>query len=126
MDVVNRIMQYLKGCPGKRILFSNHGNLNIERYAYVDWAGCLDDRRTTASYCTFVGENLVSWRSNKQRVVARSMASGLCEVLWLRLLLTGIRLFQGGPIRLYRDNQVAINIINNPVQHGREKHIEID
>jgi hypothetical protein len=30
MDVVNRIMQYLKGCPGKGILFSNHGNLNIE------------------------------------------------------------------------------------------------
>ena len=81
-----------------------------------------------------MGGNLVSWRSKKQSVVARStaeaelrsMASGLCELLWLRLLLTELRLFRGGSLRLYCDNQATINIVNNPIQHDRTKHIEID
>ena len=32
------------------------------------------DRRSTLGYCTFVGGNLVTWRSKKQNVVARSSA----------------------------------------------------
>lgn len=134
LDAVNRILRYLKGCPGKGILLSNHGHLEVEGYTDADWAGCLDDRRSTSGYCIFLGGNLVSWRSKKQSVVARStveaelrsMASGLCELLWLRLLLTELRLFKGGPLRLHCDNQAAINIVNNPVQHDRTKHIEID
>ena len=56
----------------------------------------------------------------------RSMASGLCELLWLRLLLTELRLFRKGPLKLKCDNQAAINLVNNPIQHERTKHIEID
>ena len=47
------------------------------------------DRRSTTGYCTFLGGNLVTWRSKKQNVVARSsaelefkvIAQGLCELL---------------------------------------------
>ncbi len=134
LDAVNRILRYLKGCPGKGILFANHGHLKLEGYTDADWAGCLDDRRSTSGYCMFVGGNLVSWRSKKQSVVARStaeaefrsMASGLCELMWLKLLLTELNLYDGASLHLYCDNQATINIINNPVHHDRTKHIEID
>lgn len=134
MDVVNRILRYLKGCPGKGILFSSHGHLRVEGYTDADWAGCLDDRKSTSGYCVFVGRNLVSWRSKKQSVVSRStaeaefrsMASGLCELLWVKILLVELGLFDKGPLRLYCDNQASISIIHNPVQHDKTKHIEID
>lgn len=134
MDAVIRILRYLKGCPGKGILFSNHANLKIEGFTDADWAGNLDDRKSTSGYCVFVGNNLVSWRSKKQSVVARStaeaefrsMASGLCEMMWLRILLSELRLFDGESIYLYCDNQAAINMVHNPVHHDRTKHIEID
>lgn len=134
MDAVNRILRYLKGCPGKGILFSAHGHLNIEGYTDADWAGCLDDRRSTSGYCMFVGGNLISWRSKKQSVVARStaeaefraMASGLCELMWLKMLLTELQLYRSIPLQLYCDNQAAINIVHNPVHHDRTKHVEID
>jgi hypothetical protein len=100
----------------------------------VDWAGLLDEQRSTSGYCTFVGGNLVTWRSKKQNVVAkstaevelRSMAHGVCEVLWLIILLMELGLFQYKPLLLYCDNKAALDIAHNPVQHGRMKHIEID
>ena len=75
-------------------------------------------------YFTFVGGNLVTWRSKKQNVVAcssieaefRGMKLGICEALWLRLL----------PIRLYCDNKAACDIAHNLVQHDRTKHVEVD
>ena len=61
MDVVERILRYLKSTLGKGILFSNHGNLKVEGCTDADWAGSKDDRRSTFGYFTFVGGNLVTW-----------------------------------------------------------------
>ncbi|KAJ8751774.1 hypothetical protein K2173_025959 [Erythroxylum novogranatense] len=60
--------------PGKGLLFSKHDHLRIEVFTDADWAGSLDDRRSTTGYCTLLGGNLVTWRSKKQSVVARSSA----------------------------------------------------
>lgn len=65
MDVVERILRYLKFIPRKGILFSNHGNLKVEGYTDADWVGSKDDRRFTSRYFTFVRGNLVTWRSKK-------------------------------------------------------------
>ena len=134
MDAVNRIIRYLKGCPGRGLLYKSSGNLQIECYTDADWAGSLDDRRSTSGYCTFVGGNIVTWRSKKQNVVARStaeaefraMAHGVCELLWLKIILMELGLFQARPLMMYCDNKAALDIAHNPVQHGRTKHIEID
>ena len=92
MNAVMRILRYLKNAHGKGILFTKNVNhQSIEVYTDVDWAGAMDDRRSTSGYFTFVGGVLVTWKSKKQNVVARSsaetefksMALGLCEALWL-------------------------------------------
>ena len=65
MEAVSRILCYLKSAPGKGLLFSNNGHLRIESFIDADWAGSLDDRRSTSGYCTLVGGNLVTWKSKK-------------------------------------------------------------
>ena len=134
MEAVLRILKYLKSAPGRGILFSNHGHLRIEAYTDADWAGCPDDRRSTTGYCTFVGGNLVTWKSKKQKVVAlssaeaeyRAMAKGVCELLWIQSIMRDLGIFITRSLKLYCDNKAAICIAQNPVQHDRTKHIEID
>jgi hypothetical protein len=133
LDVVYHILRYLKSGPEKGIIFKSHGHLKVEGYCDVDWVSCLDDRRSTSDYCVFVGGNLVSWRSKKQSVVSqstaeaeyRAMAQGICEIRWIRNLLTKLKVMRKGPSRLYCDNKLAINIVNNLVQ-DKTKHVEID
>ncbi|XP_038895872.1 secreted RxLR effector protein 161-like [Benincasa hispida] len=72
MNVVDRILQYLKGTPGKGPMFRKSGKKTIEAYTDSDWAGSVIDRKPTSGYCNFVWGNLVTWRSKKQGVVARS------------------------------------------------------
>jgi len=71
---VDRILQYLKASPGKGLLFKKGGKLSMKVYTNVDYAGSIVDRRSTTGYCMFLGGNLVTWRSKKQNVVARSSA----------------------------------------------------
>ncbi|RVW83369.1 Retrovirus-related Pol polyprotein from transposon TNT 1-94 [Vitis vinifera] len=135
MNAVMRILRYLKNAPGKGILFTKNVNhQSIEVYIDIDWVGAVDDRRSTSGYFTFVGGNLVTWKSKKQNVIARSsteaefrgMALGLCEALWLRLLLQDLGYLSRQPIQLFCDNKAACDIAHNPVQHDRTKHVEVD
>jgi hypothetical protein len=85
----------LKREPGKGLLYSPGNVLSVDIYTDADWAGCTIDRRSTSGYCIFIGGNLVTWKSKKQKVVSRSsaeaeyraMANGTCEGIWIKTLL---------------------------------------
>ena len=124
MNVVMCILRYLKFAPRKGILFTKNVDCqSVDAYSDADWVGAIDDRRSTSGYFTFVGGNLVTLRSKKQNVVSRSsaeaefkgMALGICEALWLRLLLMDLGYLPRQPIRLYCDNKTTCDIAHNPV-----------
>ena len=69
---VLRILRYLKGTIFDGLHFSSHSSLTLQAYSDADWAGDPTDRRPTTGYCFPLGDSLISWRSKKQMVVARS------------------------------------------------------
>ena len=76
----------------------------------------------------------MTWRSKKQEVVAlssaeakfRGIAKGITEVLWIKKLITDIGFPPQLLSQLKCDNKAAISILENPVQHDRTKHVEVD
>ena len=133
LEAINRILRYLKRTPGKGILMKNNNSNDLCGYSDADWAGSFD-RKSTTGFCTFVGGNLVTWKSKKQNVVARSsaeaeyraMASTASELTWIKQLLADMEIKIQEPIKMFCDNQAARHIASNPVFHERTKHIEVD
>ncbi|KAA0056081.1 Cysteine-rich RLK (receptor-like protein kinase) 8 [Cucumis melo var. makuwa] len=65
IEAVNIILRYLKNTSGKGLMFRKTNRKTIEAYTDSDWAGSVVDRKSTSGYCTFVWNNLVTWRSKK-------------------------------------------------------------
>lgn len=132
--MVDRILRYLKGTSGQGIWMGCNASSGIVGYCDADWAGDRGDRRSTTGYCTFVGGNLVTWKSKKQKVASlssteaeyRAMRRLTTELMWLKMLLEDMGRETPTPITMHCDNQAAINIASNSVFHERTKHIEVD
>lgn len=54
------------------------------------------------------------------------MAQGVCELLWVKLLFEELKIVGTQPMKLYCDNNVAINISHNPVHRYITKHVAVD
>ncbi|RVW79464.1 Retrovirus-related Pol polyprotein from transposon RE1 [Vitis vinifera] len=132
-DAVIRILRYIKSTPGQGVLYENRGHTQVVGYTDADWAGSPTDRRSTSGYCVFIGGNLISWKSKKQDVVARSsaeaeyraMALATCELIWLRHLLRELRFGKDEQMKLICDNQAALHIASNPVFHERTNILKL-
>ncbi|CAN6483159.1 unnamed protein product [Victoria cruziana] len=137
MEAVKRILRYLKGTIGDGLTYRHYNTPStghhLRIYTDADWAGDPDERRSVSGYCIYIGSNLISWSSRKQRAVARSsteaeyraMAAGVADVTWVRHILGELHETILSSTILC-DNQSTINIALNPVLHSRTKHIEID
>jgi hypothetical protein len=131
---VLHILRYVKGTLFHGLHFSSHSSLDLRVYSDADWAGDPTDRRSTTGYCFLLGDSLISWRTKKQSVVARSsteaeyraLADTTSELLWLRWLLHDMGVSQTSSSPIFCDNRSAIQIAHNDVFHERTKHIEID
>lgn len=72
MKVVYRILKYLNSSPGKGLFFGKNQDHGVNGYTNDDWGGDQTYGKSTSGYFTFVGGNLATWRSKKQKVVSRS------------------------------------------------------
>ena len=115
-----------------RLWYPKGSTFDLIGYLDADWAGCKIDRKSTSGTCQFLGRSLVSWASKKQNSVALStaeaeyIAAGHCcaQLLWMRQTLRdyGYKLTK---VPLLCDNESAIRMADNPVEHSRTKHIAI-
>ena len=80
-EAVIQIVRYLKAHPGRGLLYKANGHLWVEAYIDADWAGSPSDRKSTTGYCTFLGGNLVTWRS-KNKLLLPSLVQRLSIEPW--------------------------------------------
>ena len=127
------VLAYIKA-PGKGLIYKKHGHLQVEAYLDSSYASDKGDKKSISGYCTYVGGNLVTWRSKMQSVVSqsnaepeyRSMAQTACKLVWLSSLLSELGFSIQSPMSMRCDNQAAIFIASNSVFDERTKYIEVD
>ncbi|XP_062100365.1 uncharacterized mitochondrial protein AtMg00810-like [Humulus lupulus] len=101
-QAIKRILRHLKGTAHHGLSLQPCPDYNLLCYIDVDWASCPNDYCSSGAYCVFLGANLVSWSSSKQRVVSRSstksefraLACGVTELSWLQFLLRDLCIHQ--------------------------------
>lgn len=128
-----RILKYVKGTKYFGVLYHKNKDSELVGYTDSDWAGSLDDRKSTSGYGFFIGKNIISWSSKKQKTVALltaeaeyvSATGSACEAIWLRRMLKDLRQAQVTPTTIFCNNMSSISMTKNPVFHSRMKHIEI-
>ncbi|XP_019163279.1 PREDICTED: uncharacterized protein LOC109159655 [Ipomoea nil] len=132
--LLKRVLHYVRGTLDYGLQISASASADIHVYYDSDWAGCPVDRKSTSGYAVFLGSNLISWVSRKQRTVARSsieaeykgLADACAEVTWVVSLLNELGLGSLTAPTLWCDNLGATYLCANPVFHARTKHVEVD
>ena len=123
---IKRVMRYLKGTINFGILYTKQESKDFVAYSDADWAGDLDDHKSTSGYLFQISGGAVSWSSKKQSSVALStaeaeyiaLASTAQEAVWLRQLTTELGSSSTKATTIFEDNQAAISMSKNPQLHG--------
>jgi hypothetical protein len=109
---VKRIFRYLQGTVDYGLWYPKDTNLILRAYTDADWAGSIDDRKSTSGGTFFLGSCLVSWLSKKQTSISLStveakyiVATSCCtQVLWIKNNLKDIQVPCDQPVSIMCDN----------------------
>ena len=74
MIATKRILRYLKKTKDYGLWYPKDGKFELRVYTDADWAGNVDDRKSTIGGAFFFGERLVTWTSKKQACISQSIA----------------------------------------------------
>ncbi|XP_066395916.1 uncharacterized protein [Miscanthus floridulus] len=108
-SAVKRILRYVQGTIKLGLHIKKSESMLVSVFSDADWAGCVDDRRSTGGFAVFLGSNLVSWTARKQPTVSwssteaeyKALANATAELLWIQKLLTEISIHHPPRARLW-------------------------
>eukprot|EP00253_Pinus_taeda_P030125 PITA_30125 len=131
-QAAKRILRYVKGTKRFGILYITLECSDLIGYTDSNWAGSVDDRKSTSGYVFQMGSRAISWASKKQPIVALSTVeveyvaatTVACQVVWMRRMLRSLCQEQAQATVIFCDNSSAIALYKNSMFHKRMKHID--
>ena len=115
------------------LTYRRSDTLQIEGYSDSDYAG--EERKYTSGYVFTLAGGAISWKSFKQTVTTSSTmyaefvacyeATG--QMNWLKKFIPELKVIDNinEPLRLYCDNNPAVQYAHNNRSSGAAKHIDI-
>ncbi|KAK6143244.1 hypothetical protein DH2020_023592 [Rehmannia glutinosa] len=132
MKVAKRILRYLKCMLDFRMFYTSSDDYTLKGFCDSEFAGDIDNRKTTSGFVFFMVDCAMSWCSKKQTIVTLSTCeseyvaatSCTCHSIWLRKLLKGLHLSQVEATEIRIDNKSAQALTRNPMFHDQRNNID--
>lgn len=144
LQASKHVLRYLRGTSSYSLAFirgvATSPSPSLVGYADSAYANS-SGKRSTSGHIFMLNESPVSWSSRKQSVVAQStteseyisLSEAVKQAIWIRHFLFSVnkqRVYHGNdesstPILLFEDNQGAIRLTENPIDHPKTKHIAV-
>ena len=117
------------------LTFKRSDNLKVIGYSNLDFARCVDSRKSIFGYLFMLARGAISWKSSKQTITAASTMEvefmacfeAIVHGLWLRNFISrlGIVSSISKPQRIYCDNSAVVLFSKNDKYSNGAKHIEL-
>nr|KAJ0204246.1 hypothetical protein LSAT_V11C500273960 [Lactuca sativa] len=122
-QALKRLLRYLKGTIHHGLVLNRNSSLTLSVFSDSDWGGVHSAGRSTTAYLLYLGTNIFSWKSTKQKSVSRSsteaeyksLANATAELIWLKNLLQELGITPTTIPTLFCDNTGATYLCANPV-----------
>lgn len=129
---VKRVLKYLKGTKDLKLLVGSKSELELNGFADADWAGDINDRKSTSGFIFKLGDAVISYASRKQANVTLSsteaeyvaLAEASQELLWIMQLMKEFEINISSPV-IFEDNQSCLKILQDEKISPRSKHIDV-
>eukprot|EP00253_Pinus_taeda_P027554 PITA_27554 len=122
-------------CHSDNIVYTKKVEASPQLVGFTDsdWDGDPDDWKSTACYVFILGFGPITGACKKQSAISlSSVEEEYCgtieaskEALWLHQIMSEFGFLQQRLTTLWCDNQSVIQLCKDPVQHQRNKHIEL-
>jgi len=132
LECLIRVLRYLVRTKGAQLVYQGKG-ASVQPCVYTDsdW-GSDSDGLSRAGWTAKLAGGAISWYSKKLQLTATSSAEaeykalseGAKEAMWLHNIMgeLGIQL---KCTKLFCDNESALNMSKNPVQHHKSRHFQL-
>ncbi|GKD64746.1 retrovirus-related pol polyprotein from transposon TNT 1-94 [Tanacetum coccineum] len=131
LQALKRVLRYLKGTIHHGLFLNRKSAITLTAFSNSNWGGIKDNGRSTTAYILYLGSNIISWRSARQKSVSRSsteaeykaLANASAEMMWVQNLLHELGISLHETPTLFCDNTGATYLCANPVYHSCMKHV---
>lgn len=72
VTTVKQILGYMKGTKEYGLWYPKVQDFTLRAFTDADWAGSIDDKKSTSGATFYLGDCLVSWLSKKQSSISLS------------------------------------------------------
>ena len=109
--------------------------LEVVGFSDSDYAGYVDDKKSTFGYIYLMSKGVISWKSVKQTLTTSSNIEAkyvacyeaTCHAIWLWNCISALEVVHSNsrPLKLFCDNSAIVSFSRNTRNTSRSKHIDV-
>ena len=132
--VAKKFLRYLRGTKDLMLTYLCIDTLKVVGFSDSNYAGYVDDKKSTFGFIFMMAEGVVSWKSVKRTLITPTMKAeyvecyeATCHALWLWNFISALEVVHSifRPLKLFRDNSLVVSFSKNTMSTSRSKHIDM-